>query len=58
MWDCTPLITDAALKAIAAKGGVKAIAILAPSTSMPPWSTGAANWAACRSICTKTTATG
>src|SRR5579871_3967072 len=27
MWDCTPLVTDAALRAIHAKGGVKAIAI-------------------------------
>ena len=40
MWDCTPLITDAALKAIAAKGGVKAIAISHPHfyATMVDWS--------------------
>ena len=27
MWDCTPLITEASVAAITAKGGVKAIAI-------------------------------
>ncbi len=40
MWDCTPLITDAALEAIAAKGGVKAIAISHPHfyATMVDWS--------------------
>jgi glyoxylase-like metal-dependent hydrolase (beta-lactamase superfamily II) len=40
MWDCTPLITEAALGAIAAKGGVKAIAISHPHfyATMVDWS--------------------
>jgi glyoxylase-like metal-dependent hydrolase (beta-lactamase superfamily II) len=40
LWDCTPLITDAALEAIAAAGGVKAIAISHPHfyATMVDWS--------------------
>jgi len=40
MWDCTPLITDAALGAIRAKGGVKAITISHPHfyATMVDWS--------------------
>jgi len=40
MWDCTPLITDAALGAIKAKGGVRAIAISHPHfyATMVDWS--------------------
>jgi len=40
MWDCTPLVTDAALGAIRAKGGVKAMAISHPHfySSMVDWS--------------------
>ena len=40
MWDCTPLITDAALEAIARSGGVKAIAISHPHfyATMVDWS--------------------
>ncbi|MEO6178389.1 MAG: MBL fold metallo-hydrolase [Devosia sp.] len=40
MWDCTPLITDAAVAAIKAKGGVKAIAISHPHfyATMVDWS--------------------
>ncbi|MGN6157359.1 MAG: MBL fold metallo-hydrolase [Devosia sp.] len=40
MWDCTPLITDAALRAIEAKGGIKAIAISHPHfyATMVDWS--------------------
>ncbi len=40
MWDCTPLITDAALAAIRAKGGVRAIAISHPHfyATMVDWS--------------------
>jgi glyoxylase-like metal-dependent hydrolase (beta-lactamase superfamily II) len=40
MWDCTPVITDAALEAIAAKGGIKAIAISHPHffSTMVDWS--------------------
>jgi glyoxylase-like metal-dependent hydrolase (beta-lactamase superfamily II) len=40
MWDCTPLITDAALEAIRAKGGVKAMAISHPHfySTMVDWS--------------------
>ena len=40
MWDCTPLITDAAIAAINAKGGVKAIAISHPHfyATMVDWS--------------------
>lgn len=40
MWDCTPVITDAALEAIAAKGGVRAIAISHPHfySTMVDWS--------------------
>ena len=40
MWDCTPVITDEAVAAIAAKGGVKAIAISHPHffATMVDWS--------------------
>jgi glyoxylase-like metal-dependent hydrolase (beta-lactamase superfamily II) len=40
MWDCTPVITDAALAAIGAKGGIKAIAISHPHfySTMVDWS--------------------
>ncbi len=40
MWDCTPVITDAALDAIKAKGGIKAIAISHPHfySTMVDWS--------------------
>lgn len=40
MWDCTPLVTDAAVAALKAKGGVKAIAISHPHfyASMVDWS--------------------
>ena len=40
MWDCTPVITDEALAAIAAKGGIKAIAISHPHfySTMVDWS--------------------
>lgn len=40
MWDCTPVITDAALAAIAAKGGIKAMAISHPHfySTMVDWS--------------------
>ncbi len=40
MWDCTPLITDAAIDAINAAGGVKAIAISHPHfyATMVDWS--------------------
>jgi glyoxylase-like metal-dependent hydrolase (beta-lactamase superfamily II) len=40
MWDCTPVITDAALEAIAAKGGITAIAISHPHfySTMVDWS--------------------
>jgi glyoxylase-like metal-dependent hydrolase (beta-lactamase superfamily II) len=40
MWDCTPLITEAAIKAINARGGVKAIAISHPHfyATMVDWS--------------------
>lgn len=40
MWDCTPVITDAALEAIAAKGGISAIAISHPHffATMVDWS--------------------
>jgi glyoxylase-like metal-dependent hydrolase (beta-lactamase superfamily II) len=40
MWDCTPLITDEALEAIAAHGGVSAIAISHPHfyATMIDWS--------------------
>jgi len=40
MWDCTPLITDAALAAIEKGGGIKAIAISHPHfyTTMVEWS--------------------
>jgi len=40
MWDCTPLITDAALEAIAAKGGVAGIAVSHPHfyATMVDWS--------------------
>jgi glyoxylase-like metal-dependent hydrolase (beta-lactamase superfamily II) len=40
MWDCTPVITDAALAAIKAKGGIKAIAISHPHfySTMVDWS--------------------
>lgn len=40
MWDCTPVITDAALEAITAKGGVRAIAISHPHfySTMVDWS--------------------
>ena len=40
MWDCTPVITDEALEAIAAKGGIKVIAISHPHffSTMVDWS--------------------
>jgi glyoxylase-like metal-dependent hydrolase (beta-lactamase superfamily II) len=40
MWDCTPLITDAALDAIASKGGIAAMAISHPHfyATMVDWS--------------------
>ena len=40
MWDCTPVITDAAVEAIKAKGGIKAIAISHPHfySTMVDWS--------------------
>lgn len=40
MWDCTPVITDAALEAIRAKGGIKAMAISHPHfySTMVDWS--------------------
>jgi glyoxylase-like metal-dependent hydrolase (beta-lactamase superfamily II) len=40
MWDCTPVITDEALAAINAKGGIKAIAISHPHfySTMIDWS--------------------
>jgi glyoxylase-like metal-dependent hydrolase (beta-lactamase superfamily II) len=40
MWDCTPVITDEALEAITAKGGIKAIAISHPHffSTMVDWS--------------------
>jgi glyoxylase-like metal-dependent hydrolase (beta-lactamase superfamily II) len=40
MWDCTPVITDKALEAIAAKGGLRAIAISHPHffATMADWS--------------------
>lgn len=40
MWDCTPVITDEALAAIKAKGGIKAIAISHPHfySTMVDWS--------------------
>ncbi len=40
MWDCTPVITDAALEAISAKGGITAIAISHPHfySTMVDWS--------------------
>jgi glyoxylase-like metal-dependent hydrolase (beta-lactamase superfamily II) len=40
MWDCTPVITDEAVAAIAAKGGIKAIAISHPHffATMVDWS--------------------
>jgi glyoxylase-like metal-dependent hydrolase (beta-lactamase superfamily II) len=40
MWDCTPVITDAALEAINAKGGIKAMAISHPHfySTMVDWS--------------------
>ena len=40
MWDCTPLITDEALAAVAAKGGIGAIAISHPHffATMVDWS--------------------
>jgi glyoxylase-like metal-dependent hydrolase (beta-lactamase superfamily II) len=40
MWDCTPVITDAALAAIAVKGGIKAMAISHPHfySTMVDWS--------------------
>ena len=40
MWDCTPVITDEALAAIEAKGGIKAIAISHPHfySTMVDWS--------------------
>ncbi len=40
MWDCTPLITDAAVRAVEARGGLKAIAISHPHfySSMVDWS--------------------
>ncbi len=40
MWDCTPVITDAALEAIKAKGGIRAIAISHPHfyATMVDWS--------------------
>jgi glyoxylase-like metal-dependent hydrolase (beta-lactamase superfamily II) len=40
MWDCTPLITEAAVKTIKARGGVKAIAISHPHfyATMVDWS--------------------
>jgi glyoxylase-like metal-dependent hydrolase (beta-lactamase superfamily II) len=40
MWDCTPVITDEALAAIRAKGGVKAMAISHPHfySTMVDWS--------------------
>ena len=40
LWDCTPLVTEAAVKALAAKGGIKAMAISHPHfyTTMIDWS--------------------
>jgi glyoxylase-like metal-dependent hydrolase (beta-lactamase superfamily II) len=40
MWDCTPVITDAALEAIRAKGGIAAMAISHPHfySTMVDWS--------------------
>lgn len=40
MWDCTPVITDAALEAIRAKGGITSIAISHPHfySTMVDWS--------------------
>ncbi|HWA18240.1 MAG TPA: MBL fold metallo-hydrolase [Devosia sp.] len=40
LWDCTPLITDDAIAALKAKGGIKAIAISHPHfyTTMVDWS--------------------
>ncbi|HVY51966.1 MAG TPA: MBL fold metallo-hydrolase [Devosia sp.] len=40
MWDCTPLVTDAAVRAVEARGGLKAIAISHPHfySSMVDWS--------------------
>lgn len=40
MWDCTPLVTEAAVAAIRAKGGIRAIAISHPHfyASMVEWS--------------------
>ncbi|MEO7222483.1 MAG: MBL fold metallo-hydrolase, partial [Devosia sp.] len=40
MWDCTPVITDAALEAIGNKGGISAIAISHPHfySTMVDWS--------------------
>jgi glyoxylase-like metal-dependent hydrolase (beta-lactamase superfamily II) len=40
MWDCTPVITDEALAAITARGGIKAIAISHPHfySTMSDWS--------------------
>ena len=40
MWDCTPLVTDAAVEAIRARGGVRAIAISHPHyfATMVEWS--------------------
>ncbi len=40
MWDCTPLVTDAAVEAINARGGIRAIAISHPHfyATMVDWS--------------------
>jgi glyoxylase-like metal-dependent hydrolase (beta-lactamase superfamily II) len=40
LWDCTPLVTDEAVKALKAKGGIKAMAISHPHfyTTMVDWS--------------------
>ena len=40
LWDCTPLVTDDAIKALKAKGGIKAMAISHPHfyTTMVDWS--------------------
>jgi glyoxylase-like metal-dependent hydrolase (beta-lactamase superfamily II) len=40
LWDCTPLVTDAAISALKGKGGIKAIAISHPHfyTTMVDWS--------------------
>ena len=55
MWDYTPLVTDAAVAAIKAHGGLRAIAISHPHfyTNMAEWSRSSA---ACRSTSTRTTA--